>query len=397
MLAGVAAIGKPKYDRVRLVRAIIGIAALAGMLCSPKLWVSSGRLYPLTPLFGWLPQLPYPADYILFGVTLAALAGIVAWPRPAVFLKTFLVAALLLVVLDQSRLQPWLLQYAVMFGAFLLAPRVVKASRKEEPAEPALHACRLYMVVMYFWAGLQKLNYGFMVLVAEMLKPMAQRFGFDAARVTPQAVIPLGIVFAVVECASGVLLAFPRFRRIGLACLILMHATLLVWLGPLGLRWNYTIWPWNIAMIALLVALFLDPGRWDLRALWRSHAYAKTIGLVFGLLPVFTMMGLLDSYLGFALYSGNAREAVLYIDPKRIEDLPAPVRAFANPTGTFDINRWAESELGVPVYPESRIYTSVGRQVAGWLPGAVVRVIELDRPHIIYGTRQAGTYDPLTR
>ena len=66
-------------------------------------------------MFGWLPAPPFPLDYILFGLALVALAGMAVSAR-VWFPAAFLAATGVLVVLDQSRLQPWLIQYGVLAG-----------------------------------------------------------------------------------------------------------------------------------------------------------------------------------------------------------------------------------------------------------------------------------------
>ena len=356
------------------------------MLCSARLWLASGRSFPLTPVAGWLPQPPYPLDVVLFGAALVSLAGIALWRRPAPFLKIFLALLAVLAALDQSRWQPWMLEYAVMFGALLALPAGPRAP----------DACRLLLICTYFYAGLQKLNYGFPTVLAAMLRPMFDRFGLDSAWLAAGTLAPAALLLAAVEGLSGLGLGFRRTRAAAQVCLILMHLSLLVWLGPLALNWNYTVWPWNLASIALLVLLFRDPVP-DLRAIWRSHAYAKALAVAFGVLPLLTFAGLSDSYFGFALYSGNVKEGMLYLDPQLIPALPPAVRPFVKPDGVLDIDRWSVSELGVPVYPETRIFQSVGRRVALWLPsGARVRVVELSRPNPFSGQRQARNFDPLT-
>jgi hypothetical protein len=51
----------------RLFALKIGIAGglLAGLLLSPKLWVSS-RFYPQTPVLPFLRAIPFPIDYAVF-------------------------------------------------------------------------------------------------------------------------------------------------------------------------------------------------------------------------------------------------------------------------------------------------------------------------------------------
>ncbi|HYM11606.1 MAG TPA: hypothetical protein VEU62_12795 [Bryobacterales bacterium] len=384
-------------DVIAILRPLLAVAGLAGMLCSARLWVSSHRLFPLTPVFRWLPQPPFPFDYALFGAVLACLAGIALYPRPAPFLKAFLILAGVLALLDQSRWQPWLIEYGVMFGALLLLPWGRRAEWTGRDTSAALHPCRLFLICMYFYSGLQKLGYGFVLVLGEMLQPMFERLHWSTAWLAPQKLLPVAIVMALVECGSGLLLAFPRTRRIGVVCLVLMHVSLLAWLGPLALNWNYVIWPWNLAMIALLALLFWRPGRWGFRALAGSHAYAAGVAIVFGVLPVLTMLGLGDSYLGFSLYTGNVKGGAVYVGPKHIAELPPGVRPFAKADGVVDIDRWSRAELGVPVYPETRVFVSAGRQLALWVaPDTPVRVIELEKPDPFTGERKATGYDPLT-
>lgn len=382
---------------IAILRPLLAVAALAGMLCSRRLWISSHRLFPLTPVFQWLPQPPYPLDYALFGAALACLAGVALYPRPAPFLKAFLILAGVLALLDQSRWQPWLIENAVMFGALLLVPWGRRAEWTARDTSAALDPCRLFLICMYFYSGLQKLGYGFVLVLAEMLQPMFERLHWSTAWLEPRRLLPVAIVMALVECGSGLLLAFRRTRRIAVICLILMHVSLLAWLGPLALNWNYVIWPWNLAMIALLVLLFWKPGRWGFRTLLGSHAYAKGVAVAFGVLPVFTMLGLWDSYLGFSLYTGNIKDAAVYVGPQHTAELPAQVRPFAKVDGMVDIDRWSRAELGVPSYPETRVFISAGRQLAQWVaPGTPVRVIELEKPDPFTGQRKATGFDPLT-
>lgn len=371
------------------------LSAAAGVLTSLKLWVSSHRFFPLTPIWSGLPQPPFPWDYVLAGLTLASLVAIAVLPRTGLFLKIFLVLTGVLAALDQSRWQPWMLQYAVMFGALLTLPWERPLQWTAPEAAGALDACRIFMVWTYFYSGLQKLGYGFVIVLADMLEPVLKRL--HLAAMSPRLLVPTALSLGLVECASGAMLAFRRTRPVAVVCMLLMHMSLLLWLGPLALNWNYSVWPWNLAMMTLLLVLFRPGSRWSPRDLWSSHPYAKVVAVVFGILPLLTIIGLSDSYLGFSLYSGNIKTAHLYIEPKRKPELPEPIRRYIMSDGVIDIDRWCYTELGVPIYPETRIYVSAGRQVASWMsPGTLVRVIELDRPNPFTGQRKATGIDPLT-
>lgn len=423
-----------------LLPPLLAAATLAGMLCSARLWVSSHRLFPMTPVWGGLPQPPFPLDYILFGLALASLLpilvwcpaldlataplrsrfrigasepralasgtreatlapGVSLWKRPVFFIKVFLILAAVLVAFDQSRLQPWLLEYCAMFGALLCLPwnRPRDKTIPDSTLAAPLHACRWLMIWTYFYSGIQKIGFGFVSVLASMAAPMITRFHWSNTLLSMRVLRPAALVLALAECISGVLLAFPKTRRLAVVTLTLMHISLLLWLGPLALGWNSVVWPWNVAMIALLFTLFWAPGKWGLGAMWNSHPYAKVVAVTFGVLPVLTILGITDSYAGFSLYSGNIKGAVVYVGPQHVSDLPDAVRPYAKQDGILDLDSWSASELGVPLYPETRVFASAGRQVALWVrSGAVVRVIELAKPDPLTGQRKATSFDPMT-
>lgn len=361
-----------------LLRRVAALGAATCMAAAPKLWITSGRLYPAAPVFGGA-TLPYPFDYVLFGLTLAALGGM-AVSRRTVFPAAFLGLAAALLALDQSRLQPWLVQYVVMAGAALVR------------AETA--ATRVFCVGLYGFAGLHKLNMGFAVMLAEMLRPLAERWGRQGW-LTAGVLGPAAVAAALWECGWGIALAFARTRRLAAGCLIAMHVALLLLLGPLGLNINRSVWPWNVTNIILLAVLFGKRKQWE----WRGmHWYARAVAAGVAAVGLLALAGWTDSYLGFGLYSGHTTTAALYVDPKRAPELPEPVRKLVKSDGVLDINLWSLQEVGAPVYPETRIYLAVGRQVAVWLRyGDAVRVIEFSRPGLFTGARKARSFDPLTQ
>src|SRR5256886_17408575 len=83
---------------VRLTAAAMGCS----FLLSWKLWLSS-RLFPLAPISNYLPQIPYPIDYIWFLSLLALLAAISFLPRPRKLVLMFPCLAALLSVRDHTR------------------------------------------------------------------------------------------------------------------------------------------------------------------------------------------------------------------------------------------------------------------------------------------------------
>jgi hypothetical protein len=132
-------------------------------------------------------------------------------------------------------------------------------------------------------------------------------------------------------------------------------------------------------MIALVIVLFSPSARLSdtFRELRRSTAAVIAVALV-TLMPVLGYFGWWDSYFSFALYSGNTATADMILVPSMVERLPEPMRRFAHPLHAdvvaanpglrglfvFDMQSWAQAELGVPPIPEPRNYRAIGRHIA---------------------------------
>ncbi len=346
--------------RVAALRVTLLSAALFGMLASVKLWLTA-RTFPLLPVGGWFPSLPSPLDKVFFAVLLLALVLAVRFYRPAILL--FLVGGLFLYLGDQNRGQPWFYLYWVLLLLTLL------------PDATALAACRLVVSAVYVWAGLQKCNGGFYSLVVPyMIEPAAN--WFPSGGVT--MVTWLISATPAVEIFIGVALWIPALRRVAMGTTVAVHLAAMLLLGPLGHRYNLIVWPWNLAMIALVLVLF-PPVRWreTLATVRRSVSAAVVTGLVC-LLPALSFFGWWDSYFSFALYSGNLAKADLFLTTPMVGRLPETLRPFAHPVHpdviatnpglaglhVFDFQTWAQTELGVPPLPEPRGYKSVGRSIA---------------------------------
>ena len=310
---------------------------LAGMLLSPKLWLSS-RAYPLVPPFRFIHPLPSPFDLIAFATVIGVLIALLFTGNRIVM--TAAIALLLLeAIQDQTRWQPWFYQYLVMLLAIALAGAAIP--------EAAMKTCRLIVAATYIWSGLAKLNPHF------------------AAEVFPWLIEPLRLpvafafLSALAEFGIGVALLSQRFRRPALWCAIAMHIFILLSIGPFGHRINFVVWPWNLAMIAFLLILFRTntPGR----EFW----FYKVALLLFGVLPALSAFNLYDQYLSSSLYSGNRASGVIHLSDAALVALPESIAEYASDEG-LDISQWAFLEMNVPAYPEPRVYREVTRRVCGY-------------------------------
>ncbi len=346
--------------RLLVLRCVLLLAVFLGMLASLKLWLTA-RAFPLVPVVAGFPQWPAPWDAVLLTLLLLALVGGIWFYRPAV--AVFLIGALFLYCGDQNRGQPWFYLYFVLL---LLTLR---------PEGPAVAACRVVVSVVYVWAAVQKFGPDYQRLVVPyMMQPVAHWLPAPGVAVAKWCLSAA----PAVELFIGLGLWVPALRRAAIVTTVLVHGVALLLLGPLGHNYNLVVWPWNLAMVALVVVLF-PPVRLSetFRALRRS-AVAVIVTALVALLPLLGYFGWWDSYFSFALYSGNTATADLILVPSMAERLPEPLRRFAHPLHAdviaanpalrglfvFDLQSWAQAELGVPPIPEPRNYRAIGRHLA---------------------------------
>lgn len=290
--------------RFLYLRVAVATATFLGMAVSHKLWLSA-RAYPLTPVFPFLKPIPSPFDAILFGAALLALAASAITPR---LIPIFATLAVVLVVFDQSRLQPWFtVSVFLLLGVALETP----------------NACRLIVASTFFWTG---------ILLFEW----------------PLNAHPL---------------AFASFL-IGIALLGRILRTAAV-TGAVALEIYFLIanrpgdfWPWSLSLIAITVILFWKTSESARDILGGEGPFHVAVLLIFTLAPLLGFNGMWDQE------TNHDRAKIFFNDKLR---LPAGARAYVHPEtpglDSIDIAQWSEGELKVPPYPQVRIYKSIARQL----------------------------------
>ena len=342
------------------MRWVVAGGLIAGLLLSPKLWLSD-RFYPLTPVWSGLHPVPAPFDRVLYVALL--LAVVLAAVRPR-FTPVLLMIATVMAAFDQSRLQPWFYQYCFMLLAVSLP-------------EGGENICRIIVVSVYFWSGLQKLNGGF----------AGDSFPW---LVEPLKIVPnwFGLAVPYLEAGLAIALVFRPTRRAAVVFAIAMHAAILLAIGPWAHNFNTVVWPWNIAMAASAYLLF-----WREGLVWPKRVkLARVVLVLFGVMPAFSLFGLWDNYLSGALYAGNRNEGDLYFSDAVYDKLPDTVQDYVTDEGPnrdgLNIGEWSFGELNVPAYPEERVFRQVQRSLCRY--GEVTLVIQGKRT--LLGGRKRATF-----
>ncbi|MBS1793009.1 MAG: hypothetical protein JSS81_04100 [Acidobacteria bacterium] len=374
------------FDRIRFLRVVVGLALLAGLFCSHELWFPVTREFPRAPLF-----FEPPAGFVvaferaLAVVLTGALAATIFFGRSRVFPALALGALLLFAVFDQTRLQPWVCQYALLLAVAAFGnPR---RNDDDAAANRTLGLAQTVVAMLYFWSGAQKLNYSF----AHELLPKLFENLFSTGN-WPLGALALAI--ALTEMLIGVGLLVRRTRKLAVCAAIAMHLTILAAL--VAKDYNRVVWLWNAALIALVAGLFRQSGVSIAEAFRgpakRSEKLLAGIVAAAVLLPVLSFFGLWDMYLSGALYSGNTEIAVIRIDDASFGKLPPKARSVVfrvQTTGErmLPLFEWALADLNVPAYPESRVSEQIARAVCRMTEDkASTELIVREKPGVFDGS-----------
>jgi hypothetical protein len=369
---------------VRVAAAAIGCA----FLISWKLWISS-RLFPLAPVSNRLPEIVYPFDYIWFLSLLALLALISFLPRSPRIVLIFVCLAASLSLWDQTRWQPWFYQYLFMLAAIgILAWRKTESSRNRT----ALDVCRLIVAATYFWTGFQKLNITFVRETWPDMAAFLPGFWQSVAQRVPASLI---LVIPFVEVVIGFGLLSRRFRNGAVLVATATHTAILMLLIITGE--NAVVWPWNVAMVLFVWILFWnDRESTGRRIVVGRNPFHLVVLLLFAILPSLSLVGLWDSYLSCAIYSGNTCQAAIYLGPSLLARLPTEIHPHVwqrSEPFFLDINRWAYAELRVPVYPEPRVFRQVAKRICRYADGERLSLWIKQKPHPLTGSFESEYYD----
>src|SRR5438067_735087 len=381
-------LSKTEERQVGLLVRLIAAAMGCSFLLSWKLWLSS-RLFPLAPVSNYLPEIPYPIDYIWFLSLLALLAVISFLPRPRKLVLIFVCLAALLSLWDQTRWQPWFYQYLFMLAGFGFL-----AWKENDPGgnRAALDACRLIVASIYLWSGVQKLN----VTFVRTTWPDIAAF-LPSSWQAAVAHFPLWLILVVplVEIFIGLGLLTRRFRSGAVLVAVATHLAILLLLVASGE--NVVVWPWNIAMTSFVWILFWQDKKTTARRIViGKKAFQILVLILFGVLPSLNFVGLWDAYLSSALYSGNTYQTALYLGPAVLARLPAAIHPHVwqkSEPFFLDINRWGYAELRVPIYPEPRVYRQVAKRICKYAEGERISLWIKQKPHPLTGLFESEYYD----
>ncbi|MCA9360718.1 hypothetical protein KC730_02395 [Candidatus Kaiserbacteria bacterium] len=354
-----------RFFWLRIV-AVIGL--LSSLLLSAPAW-SPERTFPLSPIITRLTMLPASQDALFLLVLVSLTAGLFRTNFRKYLLSTGLVALLLLLLLDITRLQPWVLHYcAVLFLFSSLIDKDITSSK-------ILDASRLIVGGIYFWSGLQKLNYYFFTTTFPWFTEHLW-LPFGDAGSTLAIFASFFVPFIEMTLAIG--LFTKRFRKLSVFGSALMLLLVLISLGPTGHNWNSAVWPWNIAIFGMVFLLFFNTNfslpEFIVRL--KGNLVAYVMIFTFWVVPAGNLVGFTDNYLAWSLYSGKVPEASILGNHSFLATLSPKTEG-----GELRFVAWTLDSMNLVPYPENRVFIDVFENICNKYTAQPMTLVIEEKKH----------------
>ncbi|MCA9110467.1 MAG: hypothetical protein KDA52_10990 [Planctomycetaceae bacterium] len=314
---------------------------------------------------------------------------------------------MILLVLDQHRLQPWVMQMLMLAAILSVAD-----------ARTGLRCARLLVISIYIHSALSKIDVAFINSHGQfLLDGLTKSLGVSTEFWSATTKRVLAGTFPVGELLTGIFLLWPRTRRIGLTLAIMMHVMLLLTLGPLGHAHHWGVLVWNVYFILMDLLIFrasvpVEKDRIELPARNSSIlspdfsekagnviAYAGTA--LFAILPCLSWWGYWDHWPSWAVYSSRPAIVEVSVPEGDIERLPQSLQPFiGSPQPLSDLcpvnlDAWSFETLWCPMYPQERYRLAVALALGERSGIDSMRVIVRSSPDRWTGERQETTLDGL--
>lgn len=347
--------------RVVAIERVVAVGLAVSLLLAPGLWLERRFFTPLPIARAWHP-LPRPFDLaVLLTLTLMPL-GTLFMKRPRAVILVWSALFVVRTCWDRATWQPFLLMYAFLFLATAWADWTGVTPARDAAV---LNVTRLVLCCVYVWSALSKLSYGFVHAVLPEMLQVAR------AWLPIESFVRVGWLFPLTELAIGLGLLFPRTRNAACVGAVLMHGCVLLSVGPLGNHYNMIVWPWNVAMIALVVLAFARTHALDARTilLARGTALRYPALLLFAILPGCSYIGLWPTYLSFRLYSDQYHWALISVSRSVYDKLPPASRSRLERTpadqyyASVSLAHWSEQDLGAFLPPEPSVFRDVANRI----------------------------------
>lgn len=335
-----------------------------------KLWTTN-RIFPTAPPFDFLVAPPV-VHVCLLVISLSLMMVLIFNSTSKVLLTALLITELLSCLFDQSRWMPW--EYQFVFLVFITL--INRGDNKK-----IINSYLLIVIATYAYSGLGKFNSSFLYLFWDNLL-LRRFFKMDPAVIHRTAIYYSGYGIALIELIFGLGLCFFKTQKTAAWAIIAMHVFILVLVGPFGLKYNSSVWPWNVLMIVQVYFLFIKNTGFTLNLRWLWNGWNKLVLMCWGLLPLLNhTMGWWDNFLSLRLFAGTQPMMVLCIkDSAEIKQLQPFLDKgdnyhLCNGEAMVNLQSWSMKEMNSPLYTEQRVYEKVAERWISSHNGSTTRAI----------------------
>ncbi len=340
-------------SRLYWVYLITNIGLLLGVLLSWPLW-GSERTYPLVPVSSILEPMTAYSGLLACALLVSLFTSLITITRHSLTACISTILLTLLVLTDQTRLQPWVWHYGIILALFSFWKPGTRVSN-----EHLTFALMGIVVGIYFWSGIQKITSAFFTEISPWLTNIfSEPFGLMGLALF----LSLSIFIPLIESGIALGLLTARYRQVSLLCALAMLIFVLSTL-IFGQGWNSLIWLWNITLFSMAVALFF--GRTESlsgvgRAIRHNYFAHITIAL-FIIMPLGNFFGLTHHYVSWSLHSGHIPTAYLTTDTNLIRTLAPEASVIPAPDGqgTLSFVNFTMSTLNAVPYPETPLFRAI--------------------------------------
>lgn len=342
---------------ITIIRKIVSICFITGILLSFNLW-HSDRQFPLIPVFNSFIEFSTTINYGLFFLLLISLTA-VFFSANRKYVIAFLSIIILLILQDQTRLQPWTYIYILILLPYLLKDNTQTSQKK-------INYFQLIFIGIYIWSGIHKLNPNFVEVTFRSM--ILFLFKINNASIS-NSFLSLGYGIPVIEIGIGLSLIFRKTRKFGVVLAIISHAVIIIFVSAAGGLTNSVVYPWNIAMVLCVFFLFYKLEN-KVIILKEPSLFFKLLNIfiffIALVLPSLNLIGRWDTYMSFSFYSSKIKNYYIFVEDKGNSVIETLVyqEYFKNIDGMtgggiIDLNLWSYKELNVPFFPEKRVFSKL--------------------------------------
>ena len=376
-------------NQLRLLR---DVSALVLIVATWRLWFTASD-FPAVPFSSFLTETPRGVDRILSSLLVISLlidAAVMAVQVAGrncsqrfvrigqICDSAFVMSAVLLILLNQHCLQPWMYHFLIMTPLLWPLPsqpdqdavseEVVATSRFSEQTIIWLTAS------IYVWSAWSKLDASFLQYHGpKFVRAICEVIGLSTSFWSEQTWRFAAAMLPVGELLVGVALLFRKTRTFGLVASVAMHFLLMIAVGPWGLNHEAGVLIWNVFFIVQNVILLLPGTRQDRTCVQvgsRMRFRAPCLVVIGAILfPAFRTVGCCDTWPAWAVYASSPARVLVQVHDDSVETLPTPLKKFVEQRTFNDgwswlrIDYWSLAATGTPLYPEDRFQLGVARFV----------------------------------